>query len=54
MEKARKDIPVILYSGYVNKDLEEAARNVGISTLLRKPLQPYELVKAIRMTLDAK
>jgi CheY-like chemotaxis protein len=54
IKEIRSDIPVILYSGYVNKDLEEASHSVGISKLLRKPIGTYELIKAIRMELDAK
>ncbi len=44
----RKDVPVILCSGFVYKDMEEAARKAGINEILRKPINTFELATAIR------
>ncbi|MFH0976151.1 MAG: PAS domain S-box protein [Spirochaetota bacterium] len=54
MKEIRKDIPVILCSGVIHKEIEEAVHEAGISELLRKPLRTAELAHAIRRVLDRK
>ena len=39
------DIPVIIVSG--DPTLPEAARQMGVTTFLKKPIDPLELVKAV-------
>jgi signal transduction histidine kinase/ActR/RegA family two-component response regulator len=51
LRKARPDIPVILMSGYGGPHLAERAAAVGISELIRKPLQRRELSEALARIL---
>jgi len=48
----RKDIPIILCTGYNNKITEDIARDAGISRILMKPLEIREFSQAIRDLLD--
>jgi CheY-like chemotaxis protein len=52
MKQSNLNIPVILCSGYVHKDIEEAAFKAGISEILRKPIRPPEMAAAIRRVLE--
>jgi PAS domain S-box-containing protein len=51
LRKAGINIPVILTSGYFNQEIEDAARNEGISELIAKPLNTYQLTDAIHRAL---
>ena len=42
------NIPVILISGYLGKDMEMVAREIGISEILIKPISTYQLTDAIQ------
>lgn len=44
-------IPVILTSGFLGKNIEESAKEAGISQLLYKPANTYQLANSIRKAL---
>jgi PAS domain S-box-containing protein len=48
----RKDIPIILCTGYSEHITEEKARKIGIRKMLMKPLEIKELAHTIRKVLD--
>ncbi len=48
----RRDIPIILYSGYSNKLSPEMADVAGIKALLTKPFTRPELAETVRTVLD--
>ena len=52
IRKIRKNIPVILYSGFINEDVSEKIMKTGIFRILNKPASTYHLTKAIRDALD--
>ena len=52
MMKIRKDIPVILYSGFNDMSLESKAKAVGIREILMKPVTKNNIAEAIRRVLD--
>lgn len=43
-----RKIPVVLYSGFLDKLLQERAEAIGISQILNKPILPDEMVDAVR------
>lgn len=51
LKKAGIHIPVILASGYVGKNIKNAALNAGASTVIVKPLNTYQLTDAIHKVL---
>jgi len=50
--KNRKDIPVILYSGFSDMALESKARALGIREILMKPVSKITIAETIRRVLD--
>ncbi len=50
----RKDLPVILCTGFSNDVDRESAMALGISKFIMKPYRSHEISKAIRDVLDAK
>jgi len=52
IKNIRNDIPVILSSGYINRNLEEAAADAGVDLVLKKPLMTRELSVFLRKVLD--
>lgn len=54
LRKIRKDIPVILCTGYSNKINEDRVRDTGIDAFVYKPFTKPELAKTIREVFDAK
>jgi signal transduction histidine kinase/ActR/RegA family two-component response regulator len=50
--KIRKDIPVILFTGYSKKMTEEKASDIGIKAFSYKPIVINELAKTVRKVLD--
>jgi len=52
MMKIRKDIPVILYSGFNDMSLESKAKVIGIREIVMKPVTKANLAEAIRRVLD--
>ncbi len=53
MMKIRRDIPVILLTGYSKKISRESALKLGISALVYKPVQKAEFLAIVRSVLDA-
>lgn len=54
IKSIKSDIPVILSSGYINRNLEEAAVDAGVTQLLKKPVMTRELAVLLRKVLDEK
>ena len=52
--RIRPDIPIILCTGYGETLLGERLKNIGIKTLVMKPVLRTELAKAIQNALDNK
>ena len=52
IRKIRKDIPVILFSGYSNIKSQEIELSKGVNVFLMKPLLKSEIAKSIRNALD--
>ena len=50
--RIRKDIPVILCTGYSDEKVREAARTIGIRKIIAKPFIMQELATVIREILD--
>ena len=53
LTEIRSDIPIILCTGYAPPVSEKATQAVGFSEIVRKPVEPSELGRVIRQTLDA-
>ncbi len=51
LKETRKDIPIILSSGYIARSGNEPASPDGISVLLSKPVSAYQLADAVRKAL---
>ena len=51
--KIRRDIPVILCTGYSNKISDKTAAAIGIKAFAYKPVSKADLAKTIRKVLDA-
>ena len=52
--KIRKDIPIILCTGYSEHMTEEKAKEFGVRAFLMKPFEIEDLAKTIRKVLDGK
>lgn len=52
IKSIRGDIPVIISSGYITKEMEKQFRDVGINGILKKPVTLNELAVSIRKILD--
>ena len=52
LQAIRPDIPVILISGYMDSIPREKALELGINTVLKKPVRANEISAAIRTLLD--
>ncbi len=52
--KVRKDLPIILNTGYSEAVSAETAKELGISAFTMKPLERKELTEAVRRVLDRK
>ncbi len=48
----RKDIPIVMCTGYNNLITREKAHKIGINSFLMKPLEIKDLARTIRDTLD--
>jgi PAS domain S-box-containing protein len=53
MIKARKDIPIILCTGYSHTASPEGAKAIGIRGFLMKPVAKKELAETVRRVLDS-
>ncbi|HEX2964255.1 MAG TPA: response regulator, partial [Syntrophorhabdaceae bacterium] len=54
MLKARKDLPIILLTGYSEMVSEEKAKSMGIKEFLMKPAERKEVAETVRRVLDRK
>ena len=54
IKKIRPDIPIILCTGYSKSITPENVRDMGISSILMKPLTMHELANTVRSVLDEK
>lgn len=52
--KIRRDIPIILSSGYQEPSLADEALAMGIKKFVKKPFKSFELASAVRAVLDGK
>ena len=52
LRKVRKDIPLILCSGYSEMISEEKAKEMGINAFVMKPISSRSIAEAIRKVLD--
>lgn len=54
MLNARKDLPIILFTGYSETVSPEKAKSIGISEFVMKPLSKQKAAEAIRQVLDSR
>ncbi len=52
--KVRRDVPLILFTGYTETLSPPQLRTAGISTVLMKPVVKKELAEAVRQVLDGR
>jgi CheY-like chemotaxis protein len=52
--KIRKDIPVILCTGYSKRISTTSIRGIGVKTLIMKPFQKRDLAETVRRVLDTR
>ena len=52
IKKIRKDIPIILCTGYNSNVNPETGKEVSVSRIIMKPLTLHELAKTVRKVLD--
>lgn len=52
LKEAGIAIPIILTSGYIHQEMENAARQIGIEEIIGKPMNAYQLVGAIQRALS--
>lgn len=48
----RSDVPVIVHSGYLTRQITEMAASLGVYRVLLKPVNTYQLADVIRMAFD--
>ncbi len=53
MLKVRKDLPIILFTGYSETVSRDEAKKAGISEFVMKPIEKREAAETIRRVLDA-
>jgi CheY-like chemotaxis protein len=51
MRETRPDIPMLLMSGFVDSTVQHAAKTIGISEILIKPVNPELLAQAVAQVL---
>ena len=49
----RKNIPIIIYTGYSEKIDEQIAKTLNINAFLMKPVETKELALTIRQVFDS-
>jgi FixJ family two-component response regulator len=54
MLEVRKELPIILCTGYSEMVSAETAKEAGIRTFLMKPVVRKELAETVRRVLDSK
>jgi CheY-like chemotaxis protein len=53
LRRKRADLPIILVSGYTGPILLERARGVGITEILKKPVQSRDIASALARVLHS-
>ena len=53
MLETRKDLPIILFTGYSETVSPEAAKAAGIREFIMKPVAKREIATTVRRVLDA-
>jgi CheY-like chemotaxis protein len=46
-----REVPVILYTGFLDANLQHRAESISIKYILNKPIMPDEMVKAVRKAM---
>jgi FixJ family two-component response regulator len=54
LKDAGIDIPVILTSGYMGKEIERKARETGVLEFITKPINTYHLADAMHRILKSR
>jgi len=54
IKKVRPDIPLLLCTGFQDKDIDEKMKKAGISELTIKPLKKQEIAVIVRKLLNKK
>jgi CheY-like chemotaxis protein len=49
--RARPSLPLVLYTGYADELTETEAKAAGVRALLRKPVEPRDLLALLRVHL---
>lgn len=52
MKEVRRDIPIILFTGYLEEFSSDAAKEAGVDAFFMKPVSFKEMAKLVRKTLD--
>lgn len=52
IKKIRPDIPILLCTGFADKDIDDKVRKAGIAECVMKPLNNLEMAVAVRRVLD--
>jgi len=52
LREIRADVPVVLFTGFVQQERLERLMNAGLVGFLRKPLAPDEIVSFVRSMLQ--
>jgi len=54
IKKVRQDIPILLCTGFQDKDIDDKVQKAGITDYVMKPLNKREIAVAVRKVLDKK
>ena len=52
IKKVRPDIPILLCTGFLDKDIDDKVQKAGITEYVTKPLNRQEMAVAVRRVLD--
>lgn len=52
MKKIRQDIPVIISSGYIDKDVEDKIQDAGINAFVKKPVTRSDIALVLRHVFE--
>ena len=52
IKRYNPQIPVILMSGFVNKNIENSAKELGVDLIVNKPISAVKLTELIRRFFD--
>jgi CheY-like chemotaxis protein len=53
IRRLRSDVPIVIMTGYLDSSLVALARSAGVSEVLRKPLQGYDIGEVLARMLPA-